>query len=448
MPIELIAPVDVQIELTQECNQACRHCYNFWRPSDFVKKPLKHLSRDELRYIVQELNLNQVLSITITGGEPFVRRNELFELLQMIKGVDIRASINTNFSCVRINDILKLAKEYSHIPLLVSLLSADAKKHELLAGVPKGTHAHLIENIKFAIRHGVSVGINMVLMRENLRDIRETAYLAKSLGVRTFCATKVLPNPYSRNNDFLLSAEEVLWSLKELIEIERILKIPVDILGCYPKCLLINTEAYRRFAHRVCVAGRTTVTIGADGEVRPCSHLSTSYGNIFSESLANIWKKMKGWRNNEFLPKECRDCPIVVQCTGGCRVNTLTLKLNAMDFYAEPRRLLNVSRDQLFSRPLPTDVNQFPNKVMVHQSVRFRNEPFGALFFRPDPWTIILVNQSAAAFLKEVKEKGTSFTYEEFLGYSGAKNEMESQKVKRLYQKLVRKGILVPSNET
>src|SRR3989339_1793124 len=104
MAAKLSAPVDVQIELTQACNWRCRHCYNYWRSTETATEPGRHLSCDDIFRNVQELTTNQVPSITITGGEPFSRRREVFMLLEMAERTGIHASINTNLSFVRKED--------------------------------------------------------------------------------------------------------------------------------------------------------------------------------------------------------------------------------------------------------------------------------------------------------------------------------------------------------
>lgn len=446
MATKLGAPVDVQIELTQACNWRCRHCYNYWRSAETTTKPSRHLSCEDISRIVRELAINQVPSITVTGGEPFSRRRELFMLLEAAKKVGIHASINTNLSLVRNEDIEKLANEHGSISILFSLLSVDAAEHERLAGAPSGSFIRIIETASLAIQRGIPMSLNMVLMRENLHAMEATARLAKNLGVRTFCATKALPNVHAPNGAFLLSAEEVRWSLAELMRIEELLDIPVDILGCYPRCLFAGTPAYQRFSHRTCVAGYTTVTIGADGNVRPCSHMETSYGNILHEPLADIWQKMDGWREGEFIPDECHGCPVIAACRGGCRVNTLVSGLKNMDYYADSRRLVGLPQECLTLR-LPEKINDVPTKVMVSPQVKFRNELFGALVYRTDPLAIVLVNHSAATFLKTVAEKGEKFDLFSFLGQSGARTEAERRSVERLYRKLVQKGFLVTPTE-
>lgn len=443
MAAKLIAPVDVQIEMTEACNWRCHHCYNYWRGTGAANKSSRHISHDGILHIVQELVKNRVPSITITGGEPFLRRREIFMLLEMAKRAGIHASINTNLSLVKEEDVKRIADEHSGVSLLFSLLSANAAEHERLANAPRGTHARVIKTATFAIQHGIPVSLNMVLMRDNIHALEVTARLAKSLGVRTFCATKALPNVRASDSAFLLSADEVHWSLAELMRIEKLLDIPVDILGCYPRCLLVGTPAYQRFSQRTCVAGYTTATIGADGGVRPCSHIETNYGNVFREPLYDIWQKMDNWREGEFIPEQCRDCSVVVACRGGCRVNTLMPGLQNMDRYADQARLANLPLQEPSASRQPEDSSGFHAKVVVGSQVGFRDEAFGALVYRTNPLAVVLINHSALAYLKAMAEKESEFDFVSFLEQSGAKTEAERRGVEHLYQKLVSKGFLV-----
>ncbi len=444
MTNELSAPIDVQIEITQNCNQNCRHCYNFWRQVD-GKRLIRgrSLGKKKLEKIIQELVANKIPSVTITGGEPFLCSNDVFWLLGIVKTGGIRASINTNFSIVSEDDIKRLAK--FRVPILVTLLSSTAKKHEYLAGAAAGTYEKVIRNIKIALREGISVSINMALLQENLAEIVSVAKVAKELGVKTFCATRVLPNTCTKGSSFLLSADEVLWSLEKLIEIEQVIGVPVEVLGCYPKCLLAGTKAYHRFFHRACVAGRTTVTIDPNGEVRPCPHVELLYGNILYEPFAYIWKKMNRWRHNEFVPQSCSKCPILPYCNGGCRVNTSALNLNDMDYHANTKRLANLSHKELSLQIALPDNNKLPLEVIVNPDIEFREEIFGSLVTCKKPrWAIILLNKSATAFLEIKKAEKKSFSFTDFIEESKAVDEAEKEKVKRLYGKMVQKGILIP----
>jgi MoaA/NifB/PqqE/SkfB family radical SAM enzyme len=88
-------PIDVQIELTEACNQKCRHCYNFWRyDSEVVKK--NELSAADFLLVLDKLNDCGVSVITITGGEPMLRPEVFFSLLRKAKRYDMEVGLNSN----------------------------------------------------------------------------------------------------------------------------------------------------------------------------------------------------------------------------------------------------------------------------------------------------------------------------------------------------------------
>ncbi len=443
MPANLCAPVDVQIELTQACNWKCHHCYNHWRTLGEAHNPTNHLSNEQLQKIVDELIANKIPSTTITGGEPFLRREQVFTLLKLAQETGIHASINSNLSLVSEEDLERLSQDHRGTSILFSLLSPNACKHERLAGTPKGTYDRVLDRAKHALAKGVPVSLNMVLMRDNIHDIELMAQLAKSIGVRTFCATKALPNTNAPDSAFLLTPEEVRYSLDKLMHVEHSLNMPVDILGCYPRCLFIDMDAFKRFSHRTCVAGYTTATIGATGQVRPCSHMNNSYGNIFQKPLKDIWEAMKGWRKGDFIPSECHDCSVVVSCRGGCRVCTLSQGLKNLDLYADPEQMTQKQRLQT-KNTQNIDLDALPECVVVCPNTCFRDESFGALVYTTDPLSIMLINRSAAMFLKRKQQHASVFTLENFLKQSGARTKKQIADVKRLYQKLVYKGLLNP----
>ncbi|MBX5321610.1 radical SAM protein [Candidatus Bathyarchaeota archaeon A05DMB-3] len=60
-------------DIVNSCNLKCKHCY-WW----LNRKPREELSADEWRTIVREKFIkNDVLSISLTGGEPLLRQRLL-----------------------------------------------------------------------------------------------------------------------------------------------------------------------------------------------------------------------------------------------------------------------------------------------------------------------------------------------------------------------------------
>ncbi|MDR1494650.1 MAG: 4Fe-4S cluster-binding domain-containing protein [Rickettsiales bacterium] len=84
-------PLRAEIEITNRCNQKCPSCgmYNL--------NDLEPISRIEMLKLMNDLKDNRIPSMAITGGEPFIEKETLLELIQLGSkiGVDV-SKITTN----------------------------------------------------------------------------------------------------------------------------------------------------------------------------------------------------------------------------------------------------------------------------------------------------------------------------------------------------------------
>ena len=102
----LSASLDVQIELTEKCNQKCFHCYNYWRYSEEIGK--NELDTQDFLSIVKKLATAGINSVTLTGGEPFLKPGLVFAILEACKENSIKASINSNATLIKESDASKI----------------------------------------------------------------------------------------------------------------------------------------------------------------------------------------------------------------------------------------------------------------------------------------------------------------------------------------------------
>lgn len=440
----LKSPLDVQIELTSSCNHKCRHCYNFWKHLTQTKPENTFLSIEQLERIFEQLGNESIISSTITGGEPFISPEIVFRALERSRELGIKTDINSNLTLVD-KEIISRLSRFENLSILTSLLSFDENTHDFMTA-KKGSFKRVVKNIKLCIEKGIKISINMVLCKENLKHIYKTAEFAKSMGVRTFCATRAVPPLGSRNfESYAISTEDLLDSLDSLIRIEQELGMHTEILGCYPKCTLLPRKEYRKFFSRICVAGKTTVTIGSDGSVRPCSHSDTSYGNIIKEDLRDIWLRMEPWRNQTYVPETCKKCPLIDTCTCGCRVEAQHHgDISGMDRHAVPG---NIEMFPPIKTPAILDVETarrfFLNKKFVlNKNLRFRNESFGGIIFLAETRNLIPVNTLAFRYLYEIFKENRAISYENFENSSGAKNQKDTTFVLSLFKRLCDKNLM------
>ena len=134
------------------------------------------------------------------------------------------------------------------------------------------------------------------------------------------------------------------------------------------------------------------MTVASDGEVRPCSHLDVSYGNLFKEELKEIWTRMNSWRDGVYLPTVCRSCKLLPACGGGCRMEAKMHNgsLSTMDPYCSPENVeSSLISLQEHRRRL---ANKKPVEAFEIKHYRYRSESFG----------VTVLTGKSRAFLNDV----------------------------------------------
>jgi len=375
----LSASLDVQIELTEKCNQKCFHCYNYWRYSEEIGK--NELDTQDFLSIVKKLATAGINSVTLTGGEPFLKPGLVFAILEACKENSIKASINSNATLIKDSDAIKI-RELGVTHVLVSLLGSE-KTHNSITN--SNTFKKACAGITAMVNNKVKVSVNMAVSKLNLRELRNVGMIAKDFGAITFCATPVVPSHQS-NKKFLLDGEECKQMLRILLKIKNDFKIRIDTLEPIARCLFKEEEEDEFidfFGNRICSAAVTTCAISSKGTVRPCIHADVEFGNLLYENFFDIWEKMKFWASPDILPNGCKSCKAVMICEGGCRMSAKLIhgRYDGNDMYMKgPITNTDRVRKLPFKKEEIVDfkASDFFN---FNHSVVLRKEDFGGTIF-------------------------------------------------------------------
>lgn len=383
MQYRLKSPLSAQLEITDACNNACLHCYNYWRyleTGERLNKDNKDRSFSHFAKLLQCLIDQEVRTVTFTGGEPFLRRDILFDLIKMAKASGLKTGINTNGALISDNDIERL-KEVNVDFVLVSLLSDQPVVHDNIANAK--THKKTSRAIAQLVDSGVYVAVNMVASVHNWQDVYNTAMYVKGLGVTEFSATPVLPCPLAKGHqELMLKPDQIKRVLNDLV-LARSDGMIVDVLEPIVHCVF-DAEERTRFAeflsHRSCSAGISDIVISPDGFTRPCILATEVTGNLFTDGWDACWGNMAKWCSPDLLPTDCFSCGAVDECGGGCRIASLAIsgKINGKDPYftgvlAESEVV--VSKEYLVHLFEDNDILCFAEKASI------RSESFGCVLF-------------------------------------------------------------------
>ena len=395
----LSLPLSAQIEITDFCNHRCIHCYNL--DSEIKNRPSRIVEDDIVLACVQKLIDNNIFNVIVTGGEPLLKKDLTKKIICLLKENNIRVSLNTNLTLVD-DEFVQFLKEQK-VGVVTSCPSGVASSYSKLVGIDN--YSVFVDNLKKLVSNDVHFTVNMVVTKDNIHEIRTTAEYLNALGCKSFAATPMGLNVGYPRFDLLLNIDEVHTVIKELLWVQDNFKMDVDILEALPKCIF-PTEVLcgtHSFLNRRCQAGRTTIAVSCNGDVRPCAHNPSSYGNILNEDLHHIWVKMGAWRSAQFIPEECKDCAWLNHCNGGCRTSAKVVngEWNKKDIWFNGQPAILPHEFKLVEIELTNKT-----RLCFKENVRIRQDGEDAfVIYNMDDDVYFMVNQAFYEFIKQIKDK-------------------------------------------
>jgi len=306
-----------QWHLTERCNRACRHCYQDGSPTS-------ELGLNDLLTIVDLMEgaVNKwetTGTLSLTGGEPFLRKDDLHALMDRIDRSDVLAyyDILTNGSLITRDEALALARHPKLRRVQVSLEGATAKTNDDVRGA--GSFEATLNAIRRLRDAGIDVSVMSTISRLNHQEVPDLIELAGREGVATLALERLIPEGTGEDlSDQVLSADE-LRDLYQLVYSLAMDNPPVRVLMYRPLFALIAPEDHTVGA--LCSAGNNALTIMPDGTVYPCRRLPIPIGNVLIDGFFKIWYGSEVlWRirNPKNLSGKCNNCSLLTQCRG-CR---------------------------------------------------------------------------------------------------------------------------------
>jgi radical SAM protein with 4Fe4S-binding SPASM domain len=308
----------VVFEATRVCNLACRYCYNPWkRAGEHAAVPEGyHAAKKTLRRL---FSIARVQQLTMSGGEPFLaeRFSELVLYSRMKKARVVIISNGNTAGESDLKTMIDLGVGLFEFPLHAPV----AAVHDELSGVP-GSWERVCQSVKHTIKLGAeAVGV-IVLTKQNIHLLEATLQFHKSMGI-----SRVMLNRFNiggsgvENADFLgLSVEQLRHGFGLANSLARQLNISIHSGVCTPVCVL-DPKHYPEITFGSCgasVANRP-ITLDTAGNLRLCNHSPVYAGNIFKQSLDEIFASeyVRSW--DESTPSFCRGCADYTRCFAGCR---------------------------------------------------------------------------------------------------------------------------------
>ena len=153
-----------QIELTSKCNERCVHCYI---PHKFK---LYNIT-DELYYsTLEQLSKMNVLSVTLSGGEPMMHPH-FKEFLRAAKKYDFYVNILSNLTLLD-DETIQIMKEGNVSSVQVSLYSMIPEHHDAITKLP-GSFEKTKASILKLVENDLPLHVSCPTMKGNKDDYGE-----------------------------------------------------------------------------------------------------------------------------------------------------------------------------------------------------------------------------------------------------------------------------------
>ncbi|HYF96268.1 MAG TPA: PqqD family peptide modification chaperone [Symbiobacteriaceae bacterium] len=333
-------PCEVELELTRACNLRCPHC---WAAGG--QPAASELSTDAWLRIIRELGDMGVMSVVLSGGEPFMRR----DLLQLARG-STEAGLSTVISCTGWHVTDQVAQELAALGGIGVSISLDGPRelHDRFRQVP-GAFDHAISAIRVLSRAGISVGATFMVTELSAGNFRETAALAAEAGARVMSVGQC--GTFGRSSlELALSWDRWQEFICTVTDQAKAGELPLPVRGVWTGGWQLYLPLEDRLADAfspsvwrkppevtpdcgMCAAGSLACGIDPEGYLYPCATMS-SYprlrcGSVADEGFSAVWQRSRLLHHVRSLDYRelhpCAGCSVGTLCHAGCIACTFGL---------------------------------------------------------------------------------------------------------------------------
>jgi len=257
-----------EVDVTDNCNLRCKHCYHFNGKDNFRRK---ELSLDVWRKRFNDLYRAGIRFILLVGGEPALR----YDVLMLANKI-------FPFVYVITNGTIKIPKEFNHL-LFVSL-DGMQEMNDSIRG--KGVFSKVIRNYSEDKR----IVINMTLTKDNYKELEDVVKIALENGFRGVVCNIYTPAIGECSPMFITRAERKLI----IGELKRVKSL-------YPSRFLLSREMIRWYEypdHRdSCHWGDEVLHFDVSWNTRRCfGDADCSNCGCFAGSIQNPLRMLKSPR--------------------------------------------------------------------------------------------------------------------------------------------------------
>jgi radical SAM protein with 4Fe4S-binding SPASM domain len=321
---EASRPIYAVWELTLRCDLACIHCGS----RAFRARP-DELTTAEAIDLVEQMAALGVREVSLIGGEAYLRSDWL-DVVRAIRANGMVASLTTG----GLGLDAEVAQSAARAGLVAASVSVDGlpAMHDAVRGVV-GSFDAAMRALSALADAGLRITANTQLYRQNLPSLEELFEILLARKIRGWqLQVTVAMGRAAEQDDLLIEPYQMLELMPIVARIKRradeakVLLWPgnnVGYFGPYERAIRGNQPLGHSSG---CGAGRTTLGIESNGDIKGCPSLPTREyvgGNVREHSLRDIWQRAEALRftrerTTDELWGYCKGCYYAESCKAGC----------------------------------------------------------------------------------------------------------------------------------
>jgi radical SAM protein with 4Fe4S-binding SPASM domain len=318
-------PTYVVWEITLACDLACHHC-----GSRAGRARPDELTTAEALDLVDQMAAAGVTEVTVIGGEAYLR-DDWLQIVERIAKHGMRAGMATGGRGLTL-ERARAARDAGMEAISVSV-DGLGEVHDEQRGLRGSFDAAMraMENVRSVGK--IRLTANSQVNQKNLHQLPELFTHLMDQGAQAWQVQ--LTAAMGRAADeprFFLEPWQVLYTHPTLVK----LRLEADRrgvafwagnnIGYFGPYESVLRRQYRTGHRGTCGAGKITIGIEANGDIKGCPSLPTEEyvgGNIREHSLKDIWERSSQLRFTRDLKATdlrgfCASCYYADECRGGC----------------------------------------------------------------------------------------------------------------------------------
>jgi len=209
----------------------------------------------------------------------------------------------------------------------IPIHGASAKTHEFLNQTP-GSFGQTLKTIQHYVSEGRVVRAVPLLNGYNYDQMYDIIGLAAKLGMESVYVDRYEDGGLGAQNSphlrlkptleqFRVALGQIIQARKDFTALEGRVGFGTAIPYCIDERLIAKEITCN------CGVGRDFCAINPAGEFRMCNQSQLVFGNVLEESIELIWNKstLDIFRDLSWVNEPCKSCELLLDCTGGCKVD-------------------------------------------------------------------------------------------------------------------------------